>query len=54
MGFGPREVDALSMWEFTAIVDAWNEAHSDKKTSTPLSEAEMNELSRMMEQDDGH
>ena len=53
MGFGPREVDAMSMWEFCAILDAWNEAHSDKKAVAPLSEAEMHELSRIMEGDDG-
>lgn len=27
MGFSPREVDAMSLWQFIACVDGWNAAH---------------------------
>lgn len=31
MGFTPREVDAMSAWEFAACADGYAEAHGGKK-----------------------
>lgn len=28
MGFTPREVDDMSLWEFVACCDGWRDAHS--------------------------
>lgn len=33
MGFRPRDVDEMSVWEFTACVDGYAEANGGKKRS---------------------
>ena len=31
MGFSPRQVDEMSLWEFVACADGYAEAHGGKK-----------------------
>ncbi len=33
MGFGPREVDAMSLWEFTAAADGFARANGAEQTA---------------------
>lgn len=47
MGFSPREVDAMSLWQFQAAIAGWIEAHGGE---SGLSVAEFRELSDMIDQ----
>lgn len=38
MGFAPREIDCMSMWEFAACIDGYNRAHGGNKPSPPTAE----------------
>lgn len=33
MGFGPREVDAMSLWELTAAADGYAKANGAEQTA---------------------
>ena len=35
MGFWPREVDEMTLWEFDCCLAGWHEAHSSDDTATP-------------------
>lgn len=43
MGLTPRDVDAMSLWEFMAVCDAFNAAHGGKAADA-LSPDEADEL----------
>lgn len=37
MGFCPRQVDAMTLWEFTACMDGWKAANQiDEQTAPPM------------------
>lgn len=38
MGFSPREVDSMSLWEFSACVDGYNIANGGEEEVEPPSE----------------
>jgi hypothetical protein len=45
MGFGPREVDAMSLWEFRAASAGWEKAHSSGDNPPPaMSDDRLKEL----------
>ena len=46
MGLSPREIDNLSLWEFSAIIDAFNEAHGGSKGA---SDAELAAISEQID-----
>ena len=45
MGFSPREVGDMSLWEFTACTEGWVAAHSpEEQKASSLSEEEHDAL----------
>lgn len=38
MGVGPEEAGRLSLWTYTALLDRWNAAHSDRDGETDPAE----------------
>lgn len=44
MGFSPRDVDDMSLWQFFACLDGWNAAHGGEKKA--MSDAEFEAASR--------
>lgn len=39
MGFSPQQVGAMSLYQYAAVVDGWNEAHgSDAAGQAPSAE----------------
>jgi hypothetical protein len=47
MGFSPREVDAMTQWEFTACMSAWNKANKpaeEEGAAPPMSDDRLAEL----------
>lgn len=47
MGFPPREVKRMTMWEYMACVQGWNRAQGSGATSTPMSEDDYEALCRL-------
>lgn len=45
MGFPPREVDSMSLWQFFACLDGWNAAHGGDQNKE-MSDAEFQAASR--------
>ena len=45
MGFSPREVDAMSLWQFFACQDGWNAAHGGEQNKE-MTDAEFDAASR--------
>jgi hypothetical protein len=43
-GLSPRQVDELSLWEFTAAIAGWNKAQGDEKGAQPLTVEEFDAL----------
>lgn len=43
----PREVDQLSLWEFTVLTRAHNAAHGDAKAQAPSSAEHLDRLRRL-------
>ena len=41
MGLRPREVDALSLWEYSALFTHWQRAHDPKKQGAGIDEDDM-------------
>jgi hypothetical protein len=48
MGFTPAEVDAMSLWEFSASIEGWNKARGDGKPLPPSEEEYDEIISRMI------
>lgn len=46
MGFPPREVKLMTMWEYMACVRGWNRAQG-ADTAPPISDAEYDALCRL-------
>lgn len=45
MGFTPRQVDEMTLWEFTACAEGYNAAHSPtEQTRTPPSDEDHKRL----------
>jgi hypothetical protein len=45
MGFTPREVDEMTLWELSACIDGYNEANSaDDPTPPHMSSEEFDEM----------
>lgn len=40
MGFRPRDVDEMSVWEFTSCVDGYVEANGGKRGGRPVDVSE--------------
>ncbi|MDX0230242.1 hypothetical protein GOC14_06735 [Sinorhizobium meliloti] len=49
MGFSPRDVDQMSIWEFMAAVDAWHKANSVETDSGNLSNRDADEIWEWMQ-----
>ncbi len=50
MGFSPREVYAMSLWEFTACCDGYAAAHGGGESAgAGLSDSEFDELSALLD-----
>jgi hypothetical protein len=47
LGFSPRQIDELSLWEFRAVVTEYKKAH-DPKAEKALSSSEEDALWRWM------
>lgn len=41
MGLSPRDIDAMTAWEFTACSDAWVRAHGGKKKGAGMSDDDL-------------
>lgn len=55
MGFTPREVDRMTIWEFRAAVDGWNRANGNAEDSSgsgggKLSDREKDEIWEWMQE----
>lgn len=48
MGFTPAQVDQMSVWEFGALVQGYNRAHSENKPEPPSEDEFDQAVSRMM------
>lgn len=46
MGFSPRQVDEMTLWELHTCVEAWNAAHDPDAAPPPMSDARFDELMR--------
>ena len=44
MGFSPREVDAMSVWEFMACCEAFRASKGGKPASREVSDDELREM----------
>lgn len=44
MGFTPRQVDEMSLWELSACIDGWNEAHGGEAKTDGMSVERLREL----------
>jgi hypothetical protein len=44
MGFAPRQVDQMSIWEISVIFDAYAQAHGAKRRGRSMSDERMAEL----------
>jgi hypothetical protein len=44
MGFSPRQVDEMSLWEFAACTDGFNRAHGGDEKPEPPTEAEFYDM----------
>lgn len=49
IGFTPRDVDEMTLWEFTACIAGYAKAHG-VKDSRPISDAEYDALEALGEQ----
>lgn len=43
MGYSPQQIDAMSLWQYTAVVDGFIRAN-DPKSNDRLSESEKDDL----------
>lgn len=48
MGFAPSDVSRMSLWEFSAAVDAYNRAHGGD-TDAGLQADDLDALSRLLD-----
>lgn len=53
MGFGPSDIRAWSMWEYTAIVAGWNEAHDPDAGKPPAPDIETLRAAKREERERG-
>lgn len=44
LGHGPRVVDTMSFWEFTACMDGWRMVNGVKEQSDPFTSDELRDL----------
>lgn len=47
MGFPPREVKLMTLWEYMACVQGWNRAQGAGAKSTPMSDEDYGALCRL-------
>lgn len=52
MGLSPREVDDLSLWEFTAIAEAWERANTPD-SQQPLTRDEYADAAALLKRIEG-
>lgn len=44
MGLSPRQIDEMTPWEFTAVSEAWVQAHGGKKRGQGMDDDRLAEL----------
>lgn len=44
MGFTPRDVDDMTLWELSAAVDGWNRANGAQDSLEPPTEEEFEDM----------
>ncbi len=49
MGFLPKQIDELTLWEFSACVDGWSLSKGLKKPGKPISDKEYDALTALGE-----
>lgn len=47
MGFPPREVKLMTMWEYMACVKGWNRVNGGGDAGTPMSDEDYDALCRL-------
>jgi hypothetical protein len=47
MGLSPRDIGAMSLWEFACVADAWRAAHGGEDAA--LSDGEVASLSALID-----
>lgn len=55
MGFPPREIKAMTLWEYMACVSGWNRANSSGHAhqGDPISDEEYDRVCKIMDGIDG-
>lgn len=48
IGLSPMEIDRMSLWQFSAVVDGWNRAQG-QKTSQPMSDDAFDDLASFID-----